>query len=67
MEVYVNDILVKSKDAQQHWHDLEETFKTLQKCNMRLNLKKCVFSVKAGKFLKFMLIEWGIEANPTKC
>ena len=34
---------------------------------MRLNPKKCAFSVKSGKFLGFMLNERGIEANPTKC
>ena len=39
----------------------------LRKYNMRLNPKKCAFRVKAEKFLGFMLIERGIEANPTKC
>ena len=66
MKVHVNGILVKSKDPQQHWQDLEEMFKTLWKYNMRLNLKKCEFGVKIGKFLKFMLFERGIEANPAK-
>ena len=67
INVYVDDILVNSKDPQQYWHDLEEMFKTLQKYNMRLNPKKCAFGVKVGKFLRFMLIKHGIEANPTKC
>ena len=34
---------------------------------MRLNSKKCAFGVRAGKFLEFMLIEWEIKANPSKC
>ena len=67
MEVYVDDILIKSKESQQHQEDLEETFKTLWWYNMRLNPKKCMFDVKAWKFLIFMLTEHGIEANPTKC
>ena len=57
MEVYVNDILVKSKDPKQHWQDLEEAFKTLQKYNIRLNPKKCAFEVNVGKFLEFMLTD----------
>ena len=67
MKVYVDDILIKCSESQQHQKDLEETFKTLRWYNMWLNPKKCVFDVKAEKFLGFMLIERGIEANPTKC
>ena len=63
----MDDILVKSKDPQQHWWDLDETFKTLYRYNMRLNPKKCTFKVKVGKFLEFMLIKQGIEVDPTKC
>lgn len=33
---------------------------------MKLNLKKCVFRVRSGKFLEFMISSWGIEANPNK-
>ena len=43
MEDYVDDILIKSKDPQQHWQDLEETFRMLRMYNMRLNPKKCSF------------------------
>ena len=67
MKVYVDDILIKSNKPQQHQKNLEETFKTLLWYNMRLNPKKCAFSVKARKFLRFMLAKRGIEANPTKC
>ena len=57
MEVYKDDILVKSKDPQQHWQDLEEMFGTLYRYNMRLSSKKCAFRVKIEKFLGFMLTE----------
>ena len=45
MEVYVNDMLVKSKVEANHVDDLKETFNTLQKYNMKLNPTKCVFAV----------------------
>jgi len=46
---------------------LEELFSTIAKYNLKLNPKKCVFGVEAGKFLGFLLTEGGIEANPYKC
>ena len=55
MEVYVNDMLVKSKRAELHLDDLKETFDTLRKYQMRLNPVKCVFGVSSGKFLGFMV------------
>ena len=45
MKVYVNNMLIKSKDISQHLVNLEETFGVLQSYNMRLNLKKCAFRV----------------------
>ena len=66
MEVYVDDILLKSKSAESHLDDLRETFNTLRKCQMRLNPTKCVFRVSSGKFLRFMVSQRGIEANPEK-
>ena len=46
--------------------DLKETFDTLRSYNMKLNLGKCTFGVMAGKFIGFMVSQWGIEANPDK-
>nr|KYP60941.1 Retrovirus-related Pol polyprotein from transposon 17.6 [Cajanus cajan] len=67
MEVYVDDMVVKSRDLEQHVIDLSEVFQQLRKYDMRLNLEKCVFGVSGGKFLGFMLSARGIEANPDKC
>jgi len=50
-----------------HVNYLEEGFAQIRKYDMRLNLEKCVFGVKGGKFLGFMLTERGIEDNPHKC
>ena len=66
MEVYVDDMLVKSKEELTHLNDLEETFATLKKHQMKLNPSKCVFGVASGKFLGFMVSQRGIEANPEK-
>ena len=66
MEVYVDDMLVKSRKVQLHLDDLRETFDTLRKYQMRLNPAKCVFGVSTGKFSGFMVSQRGIEANPEK-
>ena len=55
VEVYVDDMLVKSKEAKSHLDDLEETFKTLRQYQMKLNPAKCEFRVSSGKFLCFMV------------
>ncbi|XP_057719474.1 uncharacterized protein LOC130933882 [Arachis stenosperma] len=67
MEVYVEDMVVKSKNKRNHHSDLEEVFKQLRRYNMRLNSKKCAFRVQGGKFLEFTLTYRGIEANLEKC
>ena len=55
MEVYVDDMLVKSKEELAYLDDLRETFATLRQYQMKLNLGKCVFGVASGKFLGFMV------------
>ena len=67
MEVYVDDIIVKSDSVEQHANDLAEVFQQIRKYDMRLNSEKCMFGVEGGKFLGFMLTSRGIEANPDKC
>lgn len=64
LEVYVDDMLVKSTKAATHLRDLEETFRTLRRYGMKLNPGKCAFGVRAGKFLGYMVTERGIEVNP---
>ena len=66
MEVYVDDMLVKSKEELAHLDDLRETFTTLKQYQMKLNLSKCVFGVASGKFLGFMVSQRGIKANLEK-
>ena len=55
IEVYVNDMLAKSKEAKTHLEDLQETFNTLKRYRMKLNSTECLFGVSSGKFLGFMV------------
>ncbi|KAL0290208.1 UNVERIFIED_CONTAM: hypothetical protein Sradi_7054600 [Sesamum radiatum] len=59
-------MLVKSKKAEDHIVDLEETFAVLRKYRLKLNPAKCAFGVQGGRFLGFMVTQRGIEANPLK-
>ena len=66
VQVYVDNMLVKSQREEDHLEDLRETFNTFRSYNMKLNLGKCAFGVTVGKFLEFMVSQKGIEANPDK-
>nr|XP_018677532.1 PREDICTED: uncharacterized protein LOC103974988 [Musa acuminata subsp. malaccensis] len=66
MEIYVDDMIVKSRTAEAHSSDLAETFDTLRRFGLRLNPAKCAFGETSGKFLGFIIHERGIDANPEK-
>ena len=66
VEVYMDDMLVKSLDEGKHLDDLQETFNTLRRYSIKLNPSKCAFGVASGKFLGFMVSHRGIEANLEK-
>ena len=66
MEVYVDDMLVKSLKTTDHVRDLREMFAILRQYKMKLNPNKCAFGVESGKFLGYMVSRRGIEANPEK-
>nr|AAQ56331.1 putative polyprotein [Oryza sativa Japonica Group] len=66
VEAYVDDIVVKSRKAFDHAFDLQETFDSLRAAGIKQNPEKCVFSVRVGKLLDFLVSERGIEANPEK-
>lgn len=63
MEVYVDDILIKSREKSYFIRELEETFSTLGEYEVKLNPTKCTFGVKGGNFLGFMVTEREIEVN----
>lgn len=66
MEVYVDDMLVKSVRVEHHIADLAITFAILRRYDMKLNPAKCAFWVGSGKLLWFMVNHRGIEANLEK-
>ena len=63
MEVYIDDMLVKSLHAEDHVDHLKQSFEVLCKYNMKRNPKKCFFGVASGKFLGYVVTKRGIEAN----
>ena len=66
MEVYMDDMLIKSWASIDHLADLEETFGALRKHKMKLNPTKCALGMTSRKFLGFMVSRCGIEANSKK-
>ena len=66
MELYIDDMLVKSVKAELHITHLAEEFQVLKSYNMKLNPTKCAFGVSSGKFLGFIVNSRGTEANPDK-
>jgi hypothetical protein len=63
---YVDDIIVRSMKQEDHIADLQETFANFRKAGLKLNLEKCIFRVKKGKFLGYLISTKGIETNPNK-
>ncbi|RVW84972.1 hypothetical protein CK203_039536 [Vitis vinifera] len=63
VEVYIDNIVVKSETRAEHAQHLEEAFCLMQAYNMKLNPAKCAFDVSVGKFLGFMVTQRGIEVN----
>ena len=64
--MYVDDMLIKRKEEEDHVDGPKETFNTLRQYSIKLNPSKCAFGVSSGKFLKFIVSQRGIEANPEK-
>lgn len=64
MEVYIDDMVVKSKKKESHLMDLKRTFDRLRQFGMKLNPAKCSFGLTSGKFLGYMMTQRGIEVNP---
>jgi hypothetical protein len=62
---YVDDIVVANKNKEDHLIDLAETFTNMRDTRLRLNPEKCVFGVRRGKILGYLVSHRGIEANPT--
>uniref|UniRef100_A0A2N9HKR9 Uncharacterized protein n=1 Tax=Fagus sylvatica TaxID=28930 RepID=A0A2N9HKR9_FAGSY len=66
VEVYVDDMIVKSKERQGHTTSLRKFFERIRHYKLRLNPKKCMFGVTSGKLLGFIVSQRGIEVDPDK-
>nr|GEZ35376.1 reverse transcriptase domain-containing protein [Tanacetum cinerariifolium] len=66
IEVYVDDLVIKSHTESEMVRDIAETFQTLRKINMKLNPKKCSFRLAEGVFLRYVITPEGIKPCPDK-
>jgi hypothetical protein len=66
IEVYVDNIIIKTTKADSLLDDLQETFANLDRYSIKLNPKKCSFRVPTGQLLGYLISEKGIEGNPEK-
>lgn len=66
LEVYVDDIVVKSNGTHSHLNDLRKAFIRMQHHKLKLNPLKCAFGVKAGNFLGFLVHQRDIEVDKNK-
>ena len=64
IEIYIDDMVVKSKMVSEHLGYLQAVFEILRSYKLRLNTSKCSFGVGSGKFLGYMVTHKGIEVNP---
>ena len=64
--VYLDDIIVKSRESSDHLTHLKKFFNHLCRYNLKLNLVKCAFGVPAGKLLGFIFSRRGIELELSK-
>ena len=66
VEVYVDDMIAKTKEGEDHVKVLEKLFKRLRKFQLKLNPEKCNFGVTSKKLLGFVVNQKGIEIDPDK-
>ena len=66
VEVYVDDMIVKSKDRGGHIINLMKFFERIKEYRLRLNIQKCTFGVIVGKLLGFLVSDKGIEVDVSK-
>lgn len=66
IEVYIDDIVIKSKTFDDHLLDLEKGFFIMRKHQLKMNPLKCAFAINAWNFLSFLVHNQGIEVNQNK-
>ena len=66
IEIYVNDMIARSQTEEEHLNHLHKLFERLKKYKLRLNRNKCIFGVRSGKLLGFIVSGKGIEVDHAK-
>ncbi|KAM1281988.1 hypothetical protein ACFX2H_022403 [Malus domestica] len=66
MEVYIDDIVVKSKTEEQHLVDLRQALMRMRIHKLKMNPKKCAFGVRSGNILGFLVHQRGVEVDKNK-
>ena len=66
MEVYIDDVVIKSPAKCKHLADLEKAFQRMRSHNLKMNPLKCAFGVSTGNFLGFLVHQRGIEVDKNK-
>ena len=64
VEVFVDDMIVKSKERKGHIINLRKFFERINEYRLRLNPQKCTFGVTVGKLLGFLISDRGIKVDP---
>jgi hypothetical protein len=66
MEVYIDDIMIKSAAHKSHLANLRLAFERMHRYGLKMNPLKCAFGVSAGKFLNFIIQDKGIKVDPKR-
>ena len=66
LEVYIDDIVIKSTGLHDHLGDLRLALERMRRYDLKMNPLKCAFGVSAGKFLGFIIYDKGIEIDPKR-
>ncbi|KAM1886310.1 hypothetical protein ACFX14_038879 [Malus domestica] len=66
VEVYIDDVVIKSKQQRTHLDDLRQAFLRMRQHNLKMNPAKCAFGVSAGNYLCFLVHHRGIEVDENK-
>ncbi|GKV33401.1 hypothetical protein SLEP1_g41920 [Rubroshorea leprosula] len=66
MEIYIDDVVVKSMEDEEHLEHLRKAFERMRQHGLKMNPLKCAFGVTAGNFLGFLVHERGLEMDKNK-
>ena len=66
MEIYIDDVVVKSDTKEEHLRNLKQAFDRMRKHKLKINPLKCAFGVTVGNFLGFLVQKKGIEVDKNK-